>query len=168
MMPKERPCSFLSLMRVVRRLWDHREADRHYSGKRKAHTIKTQVVVTLGNGDVRGGAPGEPGPGTDPTLPRPSGVLARVTPGDSLTGGQAYRAVDNVVTPRHKLRGKERPRRMWPSIEPSPARIVAAHSIRDLRQFQALTLPDWHRRRGQEPRVCAVVELRMPLPSGSP
>jgi hypothetical protein len=51
-------------------------------------------------------------------------------------------------------------RRIAPSIGPSPARIVIEHSIRDLRQFQALTLPDRHRRRGQEARVCAVVALR--------
>jgi len=145
----------------VQRPRDHREADRHYSGKKKAHTVKTQVVVTLGNGDVRGVTPGVPGPVADPTLLRQSGVLARATPDDPLMGDQAYRAVDNVVTPRRKPRGKERPpedvafNRAF-----ARARIIAEHSIRDLRQFQALTLPDRHRRRGQEPRVCAVVELR--------
>ncbi len=88
-------------------------------------------------------------------------VLARATPDDPLMGDQAYRAVDNVVTPRRKPRGKERPpedvafNRAF-----ARARIIAEHSIRDLRQFQALTLPNRHRRRGQEPRVCAVVELR--------
>jgi len=145
----------------VQRPRDHREADRHYSGKKKAHTVKTQVVVTLGNGDVRGVTPGVPGPVADPTLLRQSGVLARATPDDPLMGDQAYRAVDNVVTPRRKPRGKERPpedvafNRAF-----ARARIIAEHSIRDLRQFQALTLPDRHRRRGQEPRVCAVVALR--------
>jgi len=101
-----------SVAQRVQRPRDHREADRHYAGKKKAHTLKTQVVVTLGNGDVRGVTPGVPGPVADPTLLRQSGVLARVTLDDPLMGDQAYRAVDNVVTPRRKPRGKERPRRM--------------------------------------------------------
>ncbi len=88
-----------------------------------------------------------------------SGVLARVTLDNPLMGDQAYRAVDNVVTPRRKPRGKERPPEDV-AFNRAFARacIVAEHSIRDLRQFQTLTLPD--RRRGQGPRVCAVVELR--------
>jgi len=69
-------------------------------------------------------------------------VLARATPDDPLMGDQAYRA-DVAFNPAF-----------------ARARIIAEHSIRDLRQFQALTLPNRHRRRGQEPRVCAVVELR--------
>lgn len=145
----------------VQRPRDHQEADRHYSGKKKAHTLKTQVVVEVGSGSVRAVTPGVPGPVSDPTLLRQSGVLARVASEDALLGDQAYRAVDKVLTPRRKPRGKERPpadvafNRAFARV-----RIVVEHSIRDLRQFQALTLPDRHRRRGQAARVCAVVELR--------
>jgi hypothetical protein len=145
----------------VQRPRNHQEADRHYSGKKKAHTLKTQVVVALGSGSVRAVTPGVPGPVSDPTLLRQSGALAGVTPHAPVMGDQAYRAVDKVVTPRRKPRGKERPpedvafNRAFARV-----RIVVAHAIRDLRQFQALTLPDRHRRRGQEPRVCAVVALR--------
>lgn len=145
----------------VQRPRDHQEADRHYAGKKKAHTLKTQVVVDLGSGSVRAVTPGVPGPVSDPTLLRQSGVLGRVTPDDPWMGDQAYRAVGGVVTPRRKPRGKERP----PEDKAfnrafARARIIVEHSIRDLRQFQTLTVPDRHRRRGQEARVCAVVELR--------
>lgn len=145
----------------VQRPRDQREADRHYSGKKKAHTLKTQLVVVVGNGNVRGVTPSVPGPVNDGTLLRQSGALARVAPDDPLMGDQAYRAVRGVVTPRRKPRGKERPpqdrvfNRAFARV-----RIVVEHSIRDLRQFQALTQPDRHRRRGQEARVCAVVALR--------
>ncbi len=148
-----------SFAQRVQRLRDHREADQHYSGK-KAHTVKTQVVVTLGNRDVRRVTLGVPGPVADPMLVRQSGVLARATPDDPLIGDQAYRAVDNVVTPRRKPRGQERlPEDVAFNRAFARARIIVDHSIRDLRQFQALTRPDRHRR-GQEPRVCAVVERR--------
>jgi len=152
----------------VQRPTDHQEADRHYSGKKKAHTLKTQVVVELGNGDVREVTPGVRGPVSDPTLLRQSGALARVPEDGPLMGDQAYRSANRgqaggarVVTPRRKPRGKERPpedRAFNRAF--ARARIVAEHTIRDLRQFQALTQTDRHRRRGQEPRVCAVVELR--------
>jgi len=145
----------------VQRPQDHREADRPYAGKKKAHTVKTQVVVTLDNGDVHGVTPGVPAPVADPTLPRQSGVLARATPDDSLMGERAYRAVGNVVTPRRKPCGKEQPPKdMAFNRAFARARIIAEHFIRDLRQFQALTPSDRHQRRGQETRVCAVVELR--------
>jgi hypothetical protein len=152
----------------VQRPTERQEADRHYSGKKKAHTVKAQVVVELGNGHVREVTPGVRGPVSDPTLLRQSGALARGEPDDPLMGDQAYRSANRgqagatrVVTPRRKPRGQERPPedRAYNRAF-ARARIVVEHSIRDLRQFQALTQTDRHRRRGQGPRVCAVVELR--------
>lgn len=155
----------------VQRPTDRAEADRHYSGKKKAHTTKTQVVVTLGSGSVRAVTPGVRGPVSDGGLLRQSGVLERepaTAAAPALLGDQAYHGLGRgpdgakrVHTPRRKPRGKPRPpadaafNRVF-----ARARIVVEHSIRDLRIFQALTLPDRHRRRGQEARVCAVVGLR--------
>ncbi len=47
---------------------DHKEkeADEHYSGKKKAHTLKSQIVVELGTGNVREISPSVPGPVADP------------------------------------------------------------------------------------------------------
>ncbi len=125
----------------VQRPTDRREADRHYAGKKKAHTVKTQVVVELGSGDVREVAAGVRGPVSDPTLLRQSGALARGEPDDPFMGDQAYRSANwgqtggaRVVTPRRKPRGKERPpedRAFNRAF--ARARIVAEHSIRDLR-----------------------------------
>jgi len=141
---------------------------RYYSGKKKAHTTKIQVVVRLGSGSIQAVRAGVPGPVSDPGLLHASGVLRRVRPEEPLLGDQAYRAVRDpqtgelrVRTPRRKPRGTERP----PEDEAynralSGARIVVEHTIRELRIYQALTLPDRHRRQGQEARVCAVVALR--------
>jgi len=78
----------------VQRPTDRREADRHYAGKKKAHTVKTQVVVELGSGDVREVAAGVRGPVSDPTLLRQSGALARGEPDDPFMGDQAYRSAN--------------------------------------------------------------------------
>jgi len=74
----------------VQRPTDHQEADRHYSGKKKAHTLKVQVVVQLGNGNVREVAPSVPGPCADPTLLRTSGASERLPAGARLLGDKAY------------------------------------------------------------------------------
>ncbi len=131
----------------VQRPQDRREADRHYSGKKKAHTLKTQVVVERGNGNVCEVTAGVPGPVSDPTLLRQSGALERVPEEAPLMGDQAYRAAGRVVTPRRKPRGQDRPpedRAFNRAF--ARARIVVEHTIRDLRTFQALTQTDRHRR----------------------
>ena len=150
----------------VQRPTDRTEADRHYSGKKKAHTTKTQVVVRLGDGGVQAVQAGVRGPVSDGGLLRQSGVLEQA-PGP-LLGDQAYHGLGRtpegakrVHTPRRKPRNKPRPpedRTFNRAV--ARVRIVVEHTIRDLRTFQALTLPDRHRRHGQPARVCAVVELR--------
>lgn len=145
------------------------EADRHYSGKKKAHTTKTQVVVALGSGSVRAVTPGVRGPVCDPTVLKDSGLLRQLAPGQRLLGDKAYIGVDTgraagpprVVTPRRKPRGQQRPpadvafNRAFAQV-----RIGVEHTIRELRTFQALSLPDRHHRQGQDARVCAVIALR--------
>jgi DDE superfamily endonuclease/Helix-turn-helix of DDE superfamily endonuclease len=147
----------------VQRPQDRDEADRHYSGKKKAHTLKTQVVVELGSGQVREVTPGVRGPVSDGTVLQHSGALERLPSGVRGVGDKAYIGVGGgrVATPRRKPRGKPRPpedvafNRAFARV-----RISVEHTMRDLRIFQALTQPDRHRRRGQPARVCAVVGLR--------
>jgi hypothetical protein len=154
----------------VQRPSDHQEADRHYSGKKKAHTLKVQVVVDLGSGDVREVAQSVPGPCADPTVLRDSGALERLPPGTRMLGDKAYQGVDKgrdpalplrTASPRRKPRSQDRPpedtvfNRAFAHV-----RIVVEHTIRDLRIYQALSQVDRHRRRAHTARVCAVVGLR--------
>jgi hypothetical protein len=146
----------------VQRPQDRAEADRHYSGKKKAHTLKTQGVVELGSGQVRAVTPGVRGPVSDGHVLTQSGAVARLPEGVRGLGDKAYQGVDpRLATPRRKPRGKPRPpadvvfNRAFAQV-----RIGGEHTIRDLRLFQALTQADRHRRRGQPARVCAVVGLR--------
>lgn len=154
----------------VQRPTDHQEADRHYSGKKKAHTLKVQVVVELGTGNVREVAPSVPGPCADPTVLRDSGAGDRLPEGGQMLGDKAYRykkpaardpAPPRVAIPRRKPRGQPVPpedqlfNRLF-----AAARIIVEHTIRDLRIFQALSQQDRHHRRQHTARVCAVVGLR--------
>ena len=145
----------------VQRPQQRAEADRHYSGKKKAHTLKTQVVVEAGSGRVRSVTPGVCGPVADGTVLRSSHVLEHLPPTGRGLADRAYIGADpRVLTPRRKPRGQERPAEdVAYNRAVARVRITVEHTIRDLRLFQALSLPDRHRRRGQEARVCAVVTL---------
>jgi len=155
----------------VQRPTAYKEADHHYSGKKKAHTLKVQVVVQLGNGTVREVAPSVPGPCADPTVLRTSGAAERLPAGARLLGDKAYRykkttARDpvpppQVAIPRRKPRGQPLPpddlrfNRAFASV-----RIIVEHTIRDLRIYQSLSQVDRHRRQQHTARVCAVIGLR--------
>jgi len=155
----------------VQRPTDQQEADRHYSGKKKAHTLKVQVVVELGSGSIREVAPSVPGPCADPTLLRDSGALERLPPGTRMLGDKAYRWKKKAETdaplpppvaiPRRKPRGKPLPPEDGVFNGAfACVRITVEHVIRDLRIYQALSHVDRHRRREHTARTCAVVELR--------
>jgi DDE superfamily endonuclease len=154
----------------VQRPTDHQEADRHSSGKKKAHTRKTQIVVQLGSGNVCAVAPRVPGPCADPTLLRASGAAPRLPPTVRLLGDKASRykqaaraAVPppQVALPRRKPRGQPLPPEdLVFNRTFSCVRIIVEHTMRDLRIYQALSQQDRHHRRQHTARVCAVVGLR--------
>jgi len=102
----------------VQRPTEQQEADRQYAGKKKAHTLKVQVVVEVGSGHIREVAPSVPGPCADPTLLRDSGALERLPPGTRMLGDKADRWKKTeqatalpppVAIPRRKPRGKPLP-----------------------------------------------------------
>ena len=154
----------------VQRPTDQAEADRHYSGKKKAHTLKTQVVVTLGSGNVAEVAPSGPGPCADPTLLRDSGAAQRLPrrhgcwatkPIATRSKRRATPAPPKVAIPRRKPRGQPLPPEdLVFNRTFAAARIIVEHTIRDLRIYQALSQQDRHHRRQHTARVCAVVGLR--------
>src|SRR5918998_6810202 len=65
----------------VRRPRDRAEADRHYSGKKKQHTLKTQVAIDEWDGQVVDVPPSVRGPTADLTLLKESGLLERLAEG---------------------------------------------------------------------------------------
>lgn len=142
------------------------EADRYYSGKKKQHTMKTQVVVDGGNERIIAVAPSEPGPMADITVLRRSGVLSQLPPGLVIGGDLAYVGMTEgypAVTgawPKRKPRGQPRPpedvayNRLF-----ARQRVPVEHVIGRLRQYQAITQRDRQHRRGLTARNRAVAGL---------
>ena len=136
---------------------------RYYSGKKKRHTLKSQLVVAEGTGKVADVSVSVPGPTADVKLLERSKVLRKVRPGVAVVGDLAYvgagklKAGVVVVTPRRKPRGQPRSRadRKY-NRGVSRRRIRVEHTIRRVRIFQAVTQVNRHGRQRHEDRVRAV------------
>ena len=138
----------------------------YYSGKKKAHTLKSQVAVDE-DGRVVDVGVSRPGPWADLKVFRRSGLAGRLARAKvAALGDLAYVGVDGLVsglrgaTPRRKPRGQERPaedRRYNRAF--ARRRIKVEHAIGRLRRFQALSAVNRHGRRGHEARVRAVAGL---------
>jgi hypothetical protein len=138
----------------------------YYSGKKKAHTLKSQVAVDE-DGRVVDVGPSRPGRWADLKVLRRSGLVGRlVRAGVGALGDLGYVGLDGVhpqlrgATPRRKPRGRERPaedRRYNRAF--ARRRITVEHAIGRLRRFQALSAVNRHGRKGHEARVRAVAGL---------
>lgn len=150
----------------VQRPTDRAEADAYYSGKKKRHTLKSQVAVAEGDGRVVDVAESVRGPTHDLTLLKGSGLLERLPPGVGAIGDLGYGGVAAAhpaglgATPRRKPRGKERPPAdVADNRAFARRRVTVEHTIRRLRVYESLTVPDRHRRRDHTARVAAVAGL---------
>jgi DDE superfamily endonuclease/Helix-turn-helix of DDE superfamily endonuclease len=143
---------------------DRKEADGYYAGKKKMHTLKSQVAVDRATGDIVDVPESVPGPTADLTLLKQSGLLGRLAPDCDVGGDLGYVGIAKLHarghTPRRKPRGKPRPPE---DIVYNQAfarqRITVEHSIGEMRRFACLTQTDRHRRQQHTPRVCAVAGL---------
>lgn len=138
----------------------------YYSGKKKAHTLKSQVAVDE-DGHIVDVGESRPGPWADLKVFRRSGLAGRLArAGVGALGDLAYVGIDGRVgglrgaTPRRKPRGKDRPaedRRYNRAF--ARRRIKVEHAIGRLRRFQALSAVNRHGRKGHAARVRAVAGL---------
>ena len=142
-----------------------RVADAFYSGKKKQHTLKTQVAIDEETGKFVDVPDSVPGPTADLTLLKDSGLLARLPADVGGLGDKAYLGGDNLVpgvpvaTPRRKPRGQPRPPEdVAYNTAFACRRIGVEHSIGRLRRYQALSQTDRHRR-GHRGRTRAVAGL---------
>lgn len=142
-----------------------RVADGFYSGKKKQHTLKTQVAVDEATGKVVDVPDSVPGPTGDITVLKESGLLERLPPAVGGLGDKAYIGGDKLVpgvavaAPRRKPRGQPRPPAdVAYNTAFARRRIVVEHSIGRLRRYQALSQPDRHHR-AHGGRVRAVAGL---------
>lgn len=148
----------------VQRPRDRAAADRLYSGKKKQHTLKSQVTINEITGEIADVADSVPGPTADITLVAQSGVLGRLPPGVGALGDLGYPGLDKLhplgAIPRRKPRGRDRPPE---DIAYNRAfarrRIAVEHTIGQLRSYQSLSQSDRHHRCHHSARVQAVAGL---------
>jgi len=138
----------------------------YYSGKKKAHTLKSQVAVDEDTGRFVDVSDSVPGPWADIKLLKKSRILRRLPEGVGGIGDLAYVGIGELhpeglgAAPRRKPRGKERPpedRRYNRAF--SRRRIIVEHAIGRLRRFRAVAHVNRHRRAGHAMRVRAIAGL---------
>jgi hypothetical protein len=149
----------------VQRPRDRQAADDLYRGKKKQHTLKSQLAVDE-EGYIVDVAESVRGPTADLTLLEQSGLLERLPSGVGGIDDLAYVGIDKRhpeglgAAPRRKPRGQPRPAEdVAYNTAFSRRRIVVEHSIGRVRRFQCLSQADRNHRRGHTARVCAVSGL---------
>jgi hypothetical protein len=150
----------------VQRHRDRHTADKHYSGKKKQHTLKSQITVNEESGEICDIADSVMGPQSDIKTLEESGVMERLPEGVGAGGDLAYVGIDKLhplglgVTPRRKPRGKDRPpediafNRAF-----AKRRIVVEHTIGRLRRYESVAQMDRNHRQDHSMRVRAVAGL---------
>src|SRR5829696_4112731 len=138
----------------------------YYSGKKKAHTLKSQVGVDEESGRLVNVSDTVPGPWADIKLLEKSRLFKRLPKGVGGIGDLGYVGIGALhpsgagASPRRKPRGKERPpedRRYNRAF--SRRRIIVEHGIGRLRRFRAVAHVNRHARQGHAMRVRAIAGL---------
>lgn len=150
----------------VQRPRDRDEADGYYSGKKKQHTLKSQVAVDETTGQVGDVADSVRGPTADLTLLEQSQLLDRLPAGVGGIGDLAYVGIDRLhpdglgAAPRRKPRGKPRPAEdVAYNTAFSRRRIIVENTIGRMRRYQSITQTDRNHRQLHTPRVVAIAGL---------
>jgi hypothetical protein len=136
----------------------------YYSGKKKAHTLKSQVAVDEHSGRFVHVSDSVPGRWADIKLLRTSRLMGRLPAGVGGVGDLGYTGIRDIhpsgACPRRKPRGKPRPPEdVKYNRAFSRRRIVVEHGLARLRRFRAVTDVNRHRRKGHAARVRASAGL---------
>jgi hypothetical protein len=147
----------------VQRPLDRTEADTYYSGKKKMHTLKSQVAVHETSGRLVDVPESVRGPTADLALLEQSQLLDRLPAGVGGLGDLGYVGIGRLhpqglgACPRRKPRGQPRPPEdVAYNTAFSRRRIIVEHTIRRVRCYAAVSLPDRHHRQHHTARVRAI------------
>jgi len=138
---------------------------RFYSGKRKAHTVKTQIVVNE-RGRIRHVSDSVPGSTHDLTLLRQSGLKTELPEGIPLIGDCGYQGMQKDF-PNHSVALPYRPnpgQKLTPEEKDhnhiiSCIRVVVEHTIAEMKHFQALVAKFRHSIERHKQVVDAIVGI---------
>lgn len=136
----------------------------YYSGKKKAHTLKSQVAVDEESGRFVDVSDSVPGRWADIKLLKKSRLMTRLPSGVGGIGDLGYTGIRDLhaagACPRRKPRGQPRPPEdVRYNRAFSRRRIVVEHAIGRLRRFRAVADLNRHRRKGHAMRVRAAAGL---------
>jgi hypothetical protein len=154
-----------SFEQKVQRPKNRSEADIYYSGKKKQHTLKSQVTIEASTGRITHISQSVEGPTADFKLLQQSGLLPSLAKGVGVLGDLGYVGLAGSLpglgfTARRKPRDKERPPEDGVyNTAFSRVRIKVEHTIGRIRRYQALAQTDRHHRVGHQQRVQAVAGL---------
>ena len=150
----------------VQRPRERAAADKLSSGKKKQHTLKTQVAVDETRGRVVEVSDSVPGPTNDLRLLADAGLLDRLPPDVGAAGDVAYVGIATLhpqglgATPRRMRRGQPRPAADVADNQAFARRRVGVeHTIGRMRRYQAITQTDRHHRHCHTARTRAVAGL---------
>jgi hypothetical protein len=150
----------------VQRPRERAAAKNLYSGKKKQHTMGSQVAVDEESGRIVDIADSAAGPTGDIKVLEDSGLLKRLPEGVGGIGDLAYVGIGKLhpcglgASPRRKPRGKDRPAEdIAYNRAFSRRRIVVEHSIGRMRRYQSLSQTDRNHRQNHSARVRAVAGL---------
>lgn len=140
------------------------DRDGWYSGKKRMHTVKSQIVVESESGWITDIADSVKGRVSDIKLIELSGVLDHLPTLTGLMGDAAYQGIAKLhplgCSPRKKpIRGQLTEAQIAYNHAFSQRRIIVETIINRLRRYQSLTQMDRHHRIGHTARVCAVAGL---------
>lgn len=153
-----------SFEQKVQRPQDATARDAWYSGKKKTHTIKSQVAVDEQTGEIVDIPESAPGPTADLTILEQSDLLDKLPEGVGGLGDSGYQGIAKLhkygFSPRKKPHGKDRPPQdVAYNTAFSRRRIIVENTNNRLRRYQSLTQTDRNHRQHHTQRVRAVAGL---------
>lgn len=148
---------------VIERPSSYEEQEKHYSGKQKRHTFKSQFIVLPKAQDIIDVVVGQPGPMSDITICRQT--LKRFAPQQLFSGDKAYVGESQITTPTKKPKNGELTEEQKEENKAlSSQRIFVEHLIRVVKIFKIVQ----ERFRLRKPRyrsiiltICGLVRLRI-------
>lgn len=155
-----------SFEQKIQRPKDPEERDGFYSGKKKTHTLKSQIAANAESGAIVDVSDSVPGPTADINLLEQSGLMKRLPEDVGGIGDLAYVGIEKLhpqalaASPRRKPRGKPRPAEdIAYNTTFSRRRIIVENTIGRLRRYQSLNQTDRQHRQNHAARVRAVAGL---------
>lgn len=124
-----------SCEQLIERPGEYQEQKKYYSGKKKSHTFKNQLIVLPDGRDIVDVVAGKPGPKSDINIFREQ--RKGFAPTQRFNGDKGYVGEPAINTPHKKPKNQElSPEQKQENKEFSSERIFVEHIIRLLKVFR--------------------------------